>query len=168
MAFVFLLFTGKGLAQEKSVKDLNFLIGEWKVREDIPEKNWWEESTRIVRYALDSTFIELDCRSISSGGKKRTYRWYIHYNRKKQQFEMVSMFSNWHKVQFDMLYWDAENRELTIRNAVDLNSTEYHERFGVMTFNENLNGYIWKGENKYGDAKNPGIWRYIEKGQKIE
>ncbi len=164
LAFLFVLIASSSFSQ--SVKDLDFLIGEWKVREDNKEKNWWEESSRIARYALDSTHIEIEATAISSSGKERSYLWYIHYNSKKKQFEMVSMFSNWHKTQFDILAWDATKRKLTIKNDVDPNSDEYHERFGEMIFDENFNTYTWIGENKYGDRNKPSIWNYVEKGIK--
>ena len=66
-------------SQQKSIKDLDFLIGKWEVREDNTEKNWWEKSKRTGRYILDSTYIELKSAAISSSGKKRTYRWFIHF-----------------------------------------------------------------------------------------
>ena len=161
------LITYSTQAQTPSIHDLDFLIGTWQVREDIADKNWWEKTTRIGHYTLDSTFIELEAESISSTGKERTYRWFIHYNSRLEQFEMISMFSNWHKVQKDILEWDAENRKLTIRHG-DTDPNEYHERFGEMTFAEDFSEYEWKGENKYGDRENPGIWRYVEKGKRIK
>ena len=81
---------------------------------------------------------------------------------------MVSMFSNWHKIQFDVLSWDETKRTLTIESGGDPGSNEYHERFGEIIFNENYDIYTWKGGNKYGDKDNPSIWEYVEKGSKIE
>ena len=80
---------------------------------------------------------------------------------------MTSMFSNWHKVQLDILIWDRENRKLTVRNKPG-GEDEFHERFGEIIFDENFDSYIWKGENKYGDPNNPSIWKYIEKGTRIK
>ncbi len=153
------------ISTAQSIKDLEFLIGTWEVREDNDKKTWWEESARIGTYTLDSTYISLEAQAVSSGGKERTYQWLIHYNNKAQQFEMVSMFSNWHKIQLDILSWNPETRTLTITNKP--NSEEFHERFGQLVFAEDFNSYIWKGENKYGDADNPSIWRYVEKGRKL-
>ena len=168
LIFISTHISGNIFAQEMSIQDLDFLIGEWEVREDNKEKNWFEESTRKGRYILDSTYIELESNAISSSGKERIYRWYIHHNSETQQFEMVSIYSNWHSVLFDILQWDLENRKLTIRNGVEPNSIDYHERFGVITFDENFNEYIWEGENIYGDPKNPDTWKYIEKGKRIK
>ena len=148
----------------QSIKDLDFLTGEWKVKEDNSENDWWEKSTRTVQYALDSTYIVLEASAISSSGKERTYLWYIHHNSKKNQFEMVSMFSNWHKAQFDILIWEPKERKLIIKNGTDPNADEYHERYGEMVFNEDFDEYVWIGENKYGDRNNPSIWKYVEKG----
>ena len=80
---------------------------------------------------------------------------------------MISMFGNWHKSQVDILEWEPEQRKLTIRNAPDPNPNVYHERFGEFIFEEDFNSYTWKGENKYGDPLNPGIWRYLEKGKRV-
>ena len=157
-----------GFSQEKSIQDLEFLTGTWKVREENKEKAWWEETTRTGQYVLDSTYIELVSRATSSSGKKRTYRWYIHHNAKTNQFEMVSMFSNWYKVQFDLLEWDAEKRILTIRNGGDPGDQGYHERLGEIVFDEEFTEYTWTGENKSGDPENPSIWKYMEKGTRIE
>jgi len=163
-----LFAAGTLLAQEKSVKDLEFLIGAWEVREDNFKEAWWEKSTRIAQYVMDSTYIEMESKAISSTGHERTYRWYIHYNSKAQQFEMTSLFSNWHKVLHDVLVWDPENRKLTIRNGIDSSEEEYHERFGEIIFDEDFDGYIWKGENKNGDPENPEIWEYVEMGTRIK
>lgn len=168
LLILFLATANNILAQQKSIQDLDFLIGEWKVREDNKEKNWWEESARVGRYILDSTYIELKSNAISSDGTKRTYLWHIHYNSKNQRFEMVSIFSNWYKIQFDILYWDLENRKLTIQNVVDQNSDEYQERFGEIIFDGSFNKYEWKGENKRGDPNNPSVWKYIERGYRIK
>ncbi len=153
--------------QERTIQDLDFLIGTWEVREDNQEKTWWEESTRVGSYVLDSTFIALKASAKSSTGKERTYLWLVHFNSKARQFEMISMFSNWPKIQFDTLSWNPSIRTLTIKNGGDPNSTDYHERFGELVFDKDFNGYIWKGQNKYGDRDNPSIWNYVEKGTKI-
>ena len=165
-----LAIIGSALAQSKEapkIQDLEFLLGKWEVREDNHEKGWWEESIRIGSYILDSTHIELKASAVSSSGKERTYLWLIHFNFKAQQFEMISMFSNWHKTQFDILSWNPTTRTLTIQSAEDPNSNEYHDRYGELVFNEGLSRYTWKGRNKYGDPDSPSIWNYIEKGTKI-
>ncbi|MEM7087272.1 MAG: hypothetical protein AAF489_13875 [Bacteroidota bacterium] len=151
------------LSQEKGIKELDFLIGTWETREDNKETGWWETATREINYALKGNYIELKANSIDSNGREREYYWYINYNKKTEQFEMISMFSNWHETQSDILEWDPENRKLTIRNMPNRES-RFTERFGELIFNENFNEYTWTGENKYGDANNPSIWKYIEKG----
>lgn len=164
VAFIIMLFLFKSLmAQEKGIKELDFLIGTWETREDNTEKDWWETSTREIKYTLKGNYIELKASSIDSNGNEREYYWYINYNKKSKQFEMISMFSNWYKTQFDILEWDREKRKLTIRNKPD-SETEFHERFGEIIFSEDFSEYTWKGENKYGDPNNPSIWKYIEKG----
>ncbi len=151
------------LSQENGIKALDFLIGTWETREDNTETGWWETATREINYTLKDNYIELKATSIDSNGRAREYYWYINYNKKTQQFEMVSMFSNWHETQFDILEWDLEKRKLTIRNIPDRES-RFTERFGEFIFSKDFNTYTWKGENKYGDPNNPSIWKYVEKG----
>ncbi len=154
--------------KKTTIKDLDFLIGIWEVREDNIEKAWWEKSTRVGAYILRGTVIELKTTAISSSGKERTYLWLIQYNKKTEQFEMVSIYSNWHIMLFDILHWDLEQRTLTIRNNKQRSTNEYSERFGKIVFEEDYNAYTWKGKNKYGDPNKPSIWNYIEKGTRIK
>jgi hypothetical protein len=151
---------------EPGIKDLDFLIGKWEVREDNEEKGWWEKTVRTCEYALKDNYIRLESFTIDSNGREREILWFINYNKNNQQFEMVSMFSNWYKTQFDILVWDQENRKLTIRNKPD-SEDEYHERFGEIVFSEDFLSYEWKGENKYGDRNKPSIWKYVEVGKKL-
>ena len=155
------------LAQEQGVKKLDFLIGTWETREENTETGWWETATRTINYTLEHNYIEVKSKSINSNGKEREYIWYINYNEKTKQFQMVSMFSNWYKTQLDILEWDSGKRTLTIRNKPGAEN-EFHERFGEITFSENFDEYTWYGENKYGDPNNPSVWKYIEKGFRKE
>ena len=77
--------------QDRSIDDLKFLIGKWETREDNDKKTWWEKSTRIIKYTLDSTTIELKAEAISSSGKKRKYAWYIHYNSNKISCQLLKI-----------------------------------------------------------------------------
>jgi len=153
-------------SQQNKIKDLRFLIGTWEVRENNKETEWWEKCIRTGQFILDSTYIQMESTAITSTGKQRVYRFLIHYNSEDQQFEMVSIYSNWPKVQFDILTWNSKKRILTIKNKNEVN--EYHERFGEIVFNENFNEYIWVGENKYGDSNKPSVWKYEEKGIRIK
>ncbi|MEM7380222.1 MAG: hypothetical protein AAF361_03375 [Bacteroidota bacterium] len=166
LTFVLSLFQGI-FAQEAGIKDLDFLIGTWETREDNVEEGWWETSTREIKYDLKDNYIVLNANSVDSNGRIREYRWYINYNKKAKQFEMVSMFSNWYKTQFDILDWNSEERKLTIRNRPSTES-EFHERLGEIVFDKNFDTYTWKGENKYGDRNDPSIWRYIETGKRVQ
>lgn len=173
LTLIFLMLIGNSsFAQEDpnsvTIQDLDFLIGTWEVREDNEEKTWWEESTRVGEYILDSTYIQLKASAISSSGKERTYLWLIHFNSKAQQFEMVSMFSNWPKVQFDILTWEPNARKLIIKSGGDPNSDDYHDRYGELVFDKDFNAYTWIGENKYGDRENPNVWKYKELGSRKE
>lgn len=126
---IILFVTTASYSNPPSVKDLHFLIGTWQVEEVNQGKNWWEKCTRTGTYVLDSTYIQLESVAVSSTGKKRTYRFMIHFDKTVNQFEMICMYGNWSKIQTDLLVWDREKRILTIRNKPQ--EGEYVERIGV-------------------------------------
>jgi hypothetical protein len=159
------LLTTKSFSQEASIRDLDFLIGTWQTEEHNEASGWWEKSTRTGTYILEGQYLQLESISVSSTGKKRTYRFLIHYDNRNKQFEMVCIFSNWPKVQIDLLIWDKASRTLTLKNKpID---DEYSERAGVIEFNADYNEYTWTGANKSGDPKAPRIFEYVEKGKKM-
>jgi len=158
-----LLLTSK-LYSQATVKDLHFLVGTWEAEEHNKEKTWWEKCTRSGTYILDSTYIQLESVAVSSTGKKRTYRFMIHYDKTAKQFEMVCMYSNWPKVQVNFLEWDSEKRTLTLRNKPE--AEEYGARTGAIQFSADYDTYTWKGINKSGDRQKPSIWEYEESGNR--
>jgi hypothetical protein len=160
------LLSSKMYAQPATIKDLYFLIGTWEAEEQNKEKNWSEKCTRVGTYVLDSTYIQLESVAVSSTGKKRGYRFLIHYNSAVHQFEMVSIYSNWPKMQHDILDWNTVKRALTIRSKPE--EGDYAERIGTMQFNEDFTTYKWAGINKSGDRMKPNIWEYQEIGKRIK
>lgn len=153
-----------GHAQQPSVKDLGFLIGTWETEEHHPATQWWEKSTRTATYVLDSTYIQWESVAINSSHKTRTYRFLIHYDSKSNQFEMVCLYSNWPKVQTDILQWNKAARQLTLKSkpAVDV----FSERSGTIQFSEDFREYVWSGINQSGDPQKPNIFVFEEKGNK--
>ena len=71
LCITLLLSSTNALTQEKSITDLDFLIGQWETREDNAENGWWETSTREIVYALKGNFIQVNARSNDSNGRER-------------------------------------------------------------------------------------------------
>ena len=114
---------------------------------------------------MDSTYLQLESVAVNSSGKKRTYRFLIHYDSNTDQFEMVCIYSNWPKVRVETLTWDKQSRTLKIVGKP--NEDEYSERTGLIQFSPDFSGYTWKGANKSGEAANPRIFEYEEKGTRV-
>jgi hypothetical protein len=163
---ILVLLSSKMYAQETTIKDLHFLLGVWQAEEHNKETTYWEKCTRTGTYVLDSTYIQLESVAVSSTGKKRTYRFMIHYDKTAKQFEMICMYSNWPKVQIDFLDWNKETKTITIRNKPE--TEEYRERVGSMQFSADYSSYIWTGTNKSGERLKPRIWVFEENGKRIE
>ena len=81
ICWLFLLNSVNG----QSIRDLDFLIGEWEVTETIypgQPKEYQETGTRTCSYYLDGTFIKCESETIvSTSGRKRTYAYYINYDK---------------------------------------------------------------------------------------
>lgn len=151
-------------AQHPSIKDLEFLIGTWETEEHSKTGDWWEKSTRSGTYILDAQYIQLESSSISSTGKRRTYRFLIHYDNRSKRFEMISIYSNYPKYRTEILEWDNQGRKLQLRSQpID---DEFSERTGTMQFNEDFSEYTWTGTNKSGDPKKPSVFEFIEQGKR--
>lgn len=161
LTFSSMLITAQKESQD--IKSLDFLIGTWEVREENKEKQYWEETIRVASYTLDGNYIKIDHKAIDSKGRKRHILWFINYNKKTERYEMISMFGNWYKTQFDILTWNKKERKLTFKNHPSCEG-EYHNRVGEMVFNKNFNEYVWIGENRYKEESN--IWKYHEVGKK--
>lgn len=152
-------------AQQPSVKDLHFLVGTWQTEEHHLASGWWEKSTRTGTYILDSTYLQLESVAVNSSGKKRTYRFLIHYDSDTDQFEMVCIYSNWPKVRTEILVWDQSNRTIKLTGKPE--ADEYSERTGLMQFTSDFSAYTWKGANKSGKVDNPRVFEYEEKGKRV-
>jgi len=151
-------------AQHSSIKDLEFLIGTWQTEEHNKAGDWWEKSTRIGTYILDDQYIQLESSSISSTGKKRTYRFLIHYDNKVKQFEMICIYSNYPKYRTELLELDKQGRRLLLRSKPT--DDEFSERTGTMEFNADFTEYTWTGANKSGDPTKPTVFEFIERGKR--
>jgi hypothetical protein len=154
----------QSIAQQESVKDLDFLIGTWQTEEHNKAGDWWEKSTRTGIFILDEQYIQLESVAVSSTGKKRTYRFLIHYDSQSKQFEMISIYGNYPKSRTEIMEWDKNNRKLTLKSKPS--EDEYSDRAGVIQFNDDFTEYIWTGSNKSGDPQKPRIFEYEEVGKK--
>lgn len=112
--------------EAQSIKDLDFLIGAWDVAETIypgTEKEYQEKGTRICSYYLDRRFIKCESETIvSTSGKKRTYAYYINYDKKAQCFRATNFAHDFPLHGQFQWYLDVENERIiaiTPKNVIE-------------------------------------------------
>ncbi len=110
----------------QSIKDLDFLIGEWDVTETIypgQPKEYQETGTRICSYYLDGSFIKCESETIvSTSGRKRTYAYYINYDKKEQCFRATNFAHDFPLHGQFQWYLDEENEQIiaiTPKNVIE-------------------------------------------------
>lgn len=100
----------------QSIKDLDFLIGTWKVEETIrPGTNeaYMENGTRTCSYYLNDTFIKCEAQTtISTSGRTRHYAYYIRYNERDGYFSAVNFAHDFPRIGQFQWYLNKEAKEL--------------------------------------------------------
>lgn len=150
-----MLTSARLAAQDKSIKDLDILIGTWDVEEKQVDGSFTEKGVRTCAYVMHDSYIQ--CETIAtSGGKERSYRFLINYNKQTKQFEMISIFSNWPAKESDIL--SVNGNEITLASM----STEASDRSALIKFN-GKNSYEWSGRN-FPRSTPEKVFRYVETG----
>ncbi|MBX2874629.1 MAG: hypothetical protein KTR30_21080 [Saprospiraceae bacterium] len=97
----------------QSIKDLNFLIGDWKVNETIlpgTDKSYTENGTRSCAYYLEDSFIRCESSTLSSKtGKHRSYTYLINYDKKEDCFWVTALSNDFPK--HDKQQWFLDKKK---------------------------------------------------------
>ncbi|MEM9647926.1 MAG: hypothetical protein AAF969_05555 [Bacteroidota bacterium] len=151
--------------QKPSVKDLDFLIGDWDISFEFynthhPEKGIWftEKGNQTCYYDLDLNgeprYIickgEVTCDSGRFEGRKRSFMEAIRYGPFVESFERIGIYSNWPGTALERLNYDPSSRNMTI--AGELEVREGKERYeDIYVFDENFNTYTRKNIANFPD-----------------
>jgi len=105
-----------GLAQEpeKSIKDLNFLIGAWRGEATLSyprevNRNARSETVEAeCRYILKETYIQCDTAWTREDGDTRTFRLHFNYNSLDHAYQTLFIYDNWPRQVSYLLAYDAK------------------------------------------------------------
>ncbi len=114
---VFVTLTSLSL-NAQSIKDLNFLIGKWKVEETMfpgTERSYLERGIRTCEYFLDNSFIHCETQTTNSKtGKQRTYAYLINYDYDLGCFTAAVIANDFPKIGIDQWHLNKKAKEIRI------------------------------------------------------
>jgi hypothetical protein len=116
MDALFLLLAAAGAA-EPSIKDLEWMIGDWAFHDFATEAAGFvyeEKGIRSCRWELREQYIRCESQG-GTAARPRTYVNYFNYNPAEKRFEMVSMWSNHPPKDMRVGEAAADGRELKLR-----------------------------------------------------
>ncbi len=140
-----LLMTSISISAQ-SIKDLDFLIGEWEVLETIypgTDKEYQEKGIRICEYYLNGSFIKCESSTVvSTSGKERFYAYVINYDKREDCFRATNLANDFPLQGQFKWFLDKENKQIlaiTPKNVIE-------DRFFRATISyANPNKLVWNG-----------------------
>ncbi|MGW9684829.1 hypothetical protein [Flagellimonas sp. 2504JD1-5] len=144
LILLFITFSSSSFSQ--SIKDLDFLIGTWKVVETIlpgTEKAYQEIGTRTCSYYLNGSFIKCESETvIQKNGRKRYYSYIINYDKKENCFRATNFANDFPLHGQFKWFLDKENKRIiaiTPKNVIE-------DRFFRATISyANKDKLVWNG-----------------------
>jgi hypothetical protein len=159
--FIFFLLMLHVATHAQSIKDLDFLIGTWQVKETIlpnTKKAYQEVGTRTCSYYLNDSFIKCEAETSelrNGNSRKRKYVYLINYDKDGNCFWATSLASDFplHTKQKWLL--DKEKKSV---NTITQDTNR--DRFFRSTFSlETPNKMVWNGwRSKFAGSKE---WQHI-------
>jgi len=156
-----------GWTQEESepkptIQDLDFLIGTWDVtfgfydpRKPGSEVALTEKGIVICKFDMEfngiAKFIVCEGKMDGSNGWKRTFKEYTEYNRLKNTFERIAIYSNWPGMARDQVIYNSEERLLDIRGTLDVQNHLVERYQDYYRFNEDFTAYERTAVSNFSD-----------------
>jgi len=115
VAFCILAGPAATFGQETSIRDLDWLIGDWSFKDEQINGEYRESGTRTCAYALGGDYIRCESRGVDHRGRERGYLWFLNHNPAESRFEITSLIQgNPRKFLYTATLHD-EGRRLEIR-----------------------------------------------------
>lgn len=137
---IIFLLTGLFNVNAQSIKDLDFLVGKWEVREIVfagTDKEYIETGSRECAYYMDGSWIK--CETMGKRhGRDRSYTFLINYHPAEEYFQFLSLSSDYPDL--GVSAWEIDTDAQIIRGR----STQGYESIHSINFKNN-DKIIWQG-----------------------
>lgn len=157
---ILFLLIGFNDLNAQSIKDLDFLIGDWKVNETLfpgTDRSYTEKGTRTCSYYLDNSFIKCESSTVSSKtGKQRSYIYLINYDQKEDCFWVTALSNDFPKHDKQQWFLDRANEQI----LAIIPESVFNNRFFRATISyKDPNRLVWDGW--YSKFLAEREWKYI-------
>ena len=148
------------IASAQSVRDLDFLIGEWDVTETIlpgSENEYRETGVRSCAYYLDDSFIKCEAQTVvSTSGKKRTYAYLVNYDSRNGWFSATGIANDFPLHSNHRWFLDEDRKKITFVTPRNVNDDQFFR--GTIEY-DGKDTIVWQGWSSRfeGDKE----WRWI-------
>ena len=139
----------------QDITDLDFLIGEWEVKETLypgTDRSWTENGTRTCSYYLKGKFIK--CESLTTDSRnqrERAYAYIFNYNEKDGFFEVTSLAHDFPLHGQHQWYLDKEKKVIQAISPINVVGDRFFR--GTIDFNDPKR-VVWNGwSSKYEEDK---------------
>ncbi len=140
---VFVALTSLSL-HAQSIKDLDFLIGKWKVEETMfpgTERSYLERGFRTCNYFLENSCIHCETQTTNSKtGVQRTYAYIINYDYDLGCFTAAVIANDFPKIGIDQWYLDKKAKEIRIVSPRAVKPDRFFR--GVLSY-DNRDQLVW-------------------------
>lgn len=140
----FILISHSSFSQ--SIKDLGFLIGNWKVVETIypgTDKEYQEIGTRSCEYYLNGSFIKCESLTVDQRNEReRAYAYIINYHKKEDVFLVTSLSHDFPLHGQHKWFLDKEKQRL---NAISPKNVIEDRFFRATISYADKNRLVWNG-----------------------
>lgn len=130
----------------QSIKDLNFLIGDWKIVETIypgTEKEYQEIGKRTCEYYLNGSFIKCESLTVDQRNQReRSYAYIINYHKKEDVFLVTSLAHDFPLHGKHKWFLDKENKRI---NAISPKNVIEDRFFRATISFANEKKLVWNG-----------------------
>lgn len=158
-----MLLLAAATAAEPSIKDLEWMIGDWAFHDVATEAagfKYEEKGTRSCRWALRDQYIRCESQG-GTAARPRTYVNYFNYNAAEKRFEMVSMWSNHPPKDIRAGEAAAGGRELRLRQLRPERDDDgiIKQSWAVMRF-DGKGSWTWESGSRPEGAADDGPVRF--------
>ena len=130
----------------QSIKDLDFLIGEWEVKETLypgTDREWTENGKRVCGYFLKDQFIKCESLTVDSRNQReRAYAYIFNYDEKEQCFQVTSIAHDFPRHGQHKWFIDKDNSIIQAISPVNVIGDRFFR--GTIDFSD-PNKVVWNG-----------------------
>lgn len=141
-----ILCASSAVTFSQSIKDLDFLIGEWDVKETLypgTDKEWTENGKRVCGYYLKDQFIKCESLTVDSRNQReRAYAYIFNYDEEEKCFQVTSLAHDFPRHGQQKWFLNMENKIIQAISPINVVPDKFFR--ATIDFTD-PNKVVWNG-----------------------